>query len=166
MGSILSFIRPIATEHREFIHNVYLRAPAIEVTYDLMREMEKGHDFYPTQIGFAISAGHSTWDKLLDRVFFAYKIDHITVQGMFWSMWVTKHVPTFSEDSGESYTARSKIVNDQTDSKILASYIVDVDWDFYFTLETRPTTGLFVNSPSPPLSSYLRPTEEGLIVNK
>jgi hypothetical protein len=166
MGGVLSYLRPIPAEQRDFIHNVYIRAPAVEMTYDTMREMDKGHGFYPTQISFSISRGHATWDGLLNRVFLSYKIDPEKVKDMFWAVWVTKHVPTFDEDSGEQYTARSKIINDFTDSKILAGYIIDVEWEFYFSLENHSSAGVFNNSPTPSFSSYLRPTEDELLPNK
>jgi hypothetical protein len=99
----------------------------------------------------------------MDCVFKSYKIDPRKVENMYWVVWVTKHVPTFSEDSGEMYTARSKIVNDRTDSKVLAGYIIDAEWDFYFTLEERPTTGYFMNSSTPTFDNHLLPTENDLL---
>jgi hypothetical protein len=162
MGALVSLLTPVPTEHRHYIHDVYLSAPAIEVTYDLMREMEKGNAWYPTQISLSIAAGHSTWEGLMMAMFDAYKIDRSKIEGMYWATWVTKHVPTFQAESGEAYTARSKIFNDLTNSKIIAGYLIDSEWDFYFKLETHPVSGMFANSPTPPLTNYLRPTEEGL----
>ena len=163
MGGVLSYLRPIPTEHQEFIHNIYLRGPSVEVTYDTMREMDKGNGFYPMKIVLSIGRGHTTWEGLLESVFTSYKIDPQKVAGMYWAVWITKHVSTFAEDSGEFYTARSKLVNDHTESKVLAGYIIDSEWDFYFTLENRPDTGMFNNSPTPTFSSHLRPTEEDLM---
>jgi hypothetical protein len=166
MGIVVSMFRSIPIEQQGIIHNVYLRAPTVEMTYDAMTEKGKGTEFYPMQMVFSIASGHTTWEGLLDGMFKAYKIDESTVQGMYWSVWVTKHIPTFAEDSGERYTAHSKIINDRTEAKVLAGYIIDGEWDFYFTLESRPMTGFFVNSPTPPQNSYLRPTESELLSHK
>jgi len=166
MGGILSMIRPVPVEHQTFIHNVYLRGPSVEMTYNQMIEQEKGNGFYPSRTVFSIGAGHSTWDGFLECIIQAFKVDPAKVQGMYWAVWATKHVPTFSEESGESYSPRSKIINDRTDAKILAGYIIDADWEFYITLETHSTTGMFMNSLSPTFNSYLRPTETDLSPHK
>jgi hypothetical protein len=163
MGAVVSYLRPAAIRQQEFIHNVYLRAPAVEMAYDAMRELDKGNGFYPLQIVLCIAYGHTSWDGLMDCMFKAYKIDPDKVNNMYWVVWVTKHVPTFSEESGEAYTAISKIVNDRTDAKVLASYIVDPEWEFYFTLEERQTTGYFMNSATPTFTSHLMPTENALL---
>lgn len=101
-------------------------------------------------------------EGLLDTVFSAYKIDREKVKDMFWTAVVGKKVPTFSEDSGEYYQWRVQLINDHTESKVLAGYIVDQEWQFFFTLEHHAETGLFTNSPTPSFDSYLRPTEKEL----
>jgi hypothetical protein len=166
MGALISYIRPTPVEHQTIVHDVYLRCQAVEMTYETMIEREKGNGFYPTRIVFSIALGHSDWNGFLDCILQAYKIDPVKVEKMYWAVWATKQIPTFSEDSGEVYTPRSKIINDRTDAKILAGYIIDADWDFYLTLEHHATTGMFTNSLSPVFNSHLRPTETDLMPHK
>jgi len=153
MGGLFSSGLP---EHQVVLHNVYLRGPMAETSFVAVTEATGG--FYPKQCNLGVSLGHSIFANLITAIIDCYKLDREKIGALYWTAWVAKHETTINGDDGETLKSVYKIINDATESDVLARYIMNPEWDFYFGLEVDNTTGFLGNSVTPP-TEYLMPSE-------
>jgi hypothetical protein len=158
-NAFLSLFKKIPIEHREVLHNVYLRSQMPEIVYEFKQEFDRGYGIYPIQLVMSIDQGHCGWVGLIEHVATSYQLDREKIKDFYWIAWVEKQIPTFDEESGDKYTTISKILNSKTDPKVLARYILNHEWDFWFTLQSMPHAGYFLTSFTPSPEPLMTPSE-------
>lgn len=140
-------------EESTFLHDVYLAPGALTSSHDGMWIAMEGHNYLATRAEFCVSEGHSTWEGLCTLLIDNFHIDRLQAQKRYLVCWVEEKTVSWSEEDGSYYAMKRLMVNQNTSSKVIASYIFNPDVDFFFKVVENDQADIFLNSPF-----YVNPT--------
>lgn len=124
-------------EEKQYLHNVYIHADMAEIVFPTSDQKTYSHQLY-----LCIKDGHSTYEGLLELVIGCVGLDRSKIVDMPWVVWVSKKIPITTDD-GEKIVERLYHINNATQHKVIANYIINPSWDFHFKLCPKGSTGLY-----------------------
>lgn len=134
-------------EDRTFIHDIYLNFSGTQLVYPFQHIEMASSETFPLRTEMCVAHGHATWVGLCELLIKSFSIDEKQVTGMFLSAWVDIKTLCWDEDKGSFYKVEHRIINENTPSAVLASYIFNPNIDFQFKISKKPQEDIFKSSP-------------------
>jgi hypothetical protein len=145
----------LSNEERGFLHDVFLIIEGVENGFHTIQLNDT--TTLPMKIEMRVKDGHCNWQGLCNLIFDKYKLSQECPN--YAVAWVEIKEPCWTEERGDYYKVTRQFINDQSDQKVIASYIYDSEIDFHFTLTDKMRRGNLLNSLFSPTARLVIPDE-------